>query len=242
MDEIKTVVIKWNHGNESGVYKYTMEHGLFREFKVSGKDIPWSTFIELAMKHESFAAFREAAKASKRSELWNVSSRDGMSGCRDLTINYLDKKSKLVLNGGSIHISMNDKVTINPARHPTINQFDNAIWIRDLYDLIYWCEHQYCFQGNAEDLTEEILRKRIDEFEDSNSTFVDMSTYFEQKETTFRNGGGNFESACFAADSGYGDDFVERFTEPQAQDYSDYDPEFDKLSVEEQEAIIYKEN
>ena len=240
---MKSVVIKWAHNNEGGVYKYTLDdYGNFREFKVSGRDIPWSTFIELATRHEAFASFREAAKQCEKKNLWNVSSRDGMSGCRDLTINYLDKKSKLVLNGGSIHISMADKVTINPCRHPSVNPSDNAIWIRDLYDLIYWCEHQYCFQGNAEDLTEEILRKRIDEFESSDSTFIDMTTYFEQKENNFRNGGGNFESACFAEDSGYGVDIIERFNEPQAQDYSDYDPEFDKLSAEEQEAIIYKEN
>jgi hypothetical protein len=233
---IKTRNVQLNGQPNNGCYKITIDDCDHVSLdKLSGCDIPWALFESLALTHESFKEFRERAKALERKFKWNVRTNYGMSGCSDLTLCY--DYHGTILNGGNVHISMNDKFHIPE---------DRPIWVKDLYDIIYWCEHQYVYQGDPEEFTDELILKRVKEFEEipGDIEIIDLTSYFEQKREGFYDGNFGFQSAAFAANFGYGSEFVASSSDSECQkDYSkcDFSKPFDELSAEEQEAIIYKD-
>ncbi len=163
MDEM---IIRWNNGkinyDESigGTFKIELIANTFKFKRISGSAIPTDQLIGFLWFWPGLEKAREKAKNLRRINPWKVSRRDGMSGCSDWYIQFLDRLGFVRKTKTIIHSSMNGK-----------QNEDIDVWVKDLYDVLWWMKKEGCFPSSFEggpdpdcfaflDITDEVISRR----------------------------------------------------------------------------------
>lgn len=160
--------IRWNNGklfrddvdSFGGKFKIEVANNTFKFKRVSGSAIPTDQLVGFLWFWPGLEKVRENAKKLMRKNPWTVIRRDGMSGCSDWSIQYLDRLGLVRKTKSIIHSSMNGK-----------QNEDIEVWIKDLYDVLWWMKKEGCFPSSFvddpdpdcfvfSDITDEVIARR----------------------------------------------------------------------------------
>lgn len=145
----KEIFIKWKDNENGGICRFIIENDIIKMNKIKGNDITFEAFRILLWVHESFKDVRDYIFENlERRNPWKINVHVGMSGCQDYDIRYFDRNGVVRYVNG-IHISMYDKVTI-----PV-----DGIWLKDVFDILWFMRHQYIFNGVESIENDEVIAK-----------------------------------------------------------------------------------
>ncbi len=161
------MIIRWNNGKKNsdldsfgGTFKIELLANTFKFKRISGSTIPTEQLIGFLWFWPGLEKAREKAKNLRRINPWKVIRRDGMSGCSDWYIQYLDGLGVVRRTKTIIHSSMNGN-----------QNEDIEVWVKDLYDVLWWLQKEGCFPSAFvnepdpdcfafQDITDEVIARR----------------------------------------------------------------------------------
>ena len=206
----KTIIIKWNNGNNGGICQFTISGDSISLDVLTGCDVPVELFRDLLWNSEEFSEVRQTVKKLNRKNQFNFMDRRGMSGCVDWYIQSKHPSFKFLNKKFICHVSMANKITLKP-----------YTWLKDIYDLLWFWRWEYIYKNSPTPETEEEV-KRADEWAqaDGNYSYKNITDACQRSWDAFKSDGGSFDPSA-----GFGsDDWIVSNNNDEIIDYSNYTP------------------
>lgn len=191
--------LQWSEEDRGGTIHVYLDNDNLKIDLCSGSAPDTDSIVKLLWSDPTCQIFRDYAKTLKRQNKWSTWRYDGMSGCTDWGIQFLDKHSIVRRTKTVLHNSSNDR----------LNEGLDA-WIKDIYDLLW----SFIMDGTYSDATANEPKGKYHDWTDITEQVISRRAEFLKN--------------CFTAEAGFSN-ISESASDEEIIDYSDYRPTEDSI-------------